>query len=36
MTMKEAEALLALPELCDQAVTPIDDSWWQCYARVCD
>lgn len=34
MTMGQAETLLALPELCDQVVTPIDDSWWQCYARV--
>lgn len=34
MTMIQAQALLALPELCDQVVTPIDDSWWQCYARV--
>lgn len=35
MTMSQAQNLLALPELCDQVVTPIDDSWWQCYARVC-
>ena len=34
MTMAQARSLLALPELCDQVVTPIDDSWWQCYARV--
>lgn len=34
MTMIQAQALLALQELCDQVVTPIDDSWWQCYARV--
>lgn len=35
MTMGQAQNLLARPELCDQVVTPIDDSWWQIYARVC-
>ncbi len=34
LTMAQAQTLLALPELCDQLVTPIDDSWWQCYAKV--
>jgi SAM-dependent methyltransferase/uncharacterized protein YbaR (Trm112 family) len=34
MTRAQAEALLALPRLREQAVTPVDDSWWQCYARV--
>ena len=33
MTLAQARALLALPELYQQRVTPVDDSWWQCYAR---
>ena len=35
MTLIQAQNLLALPELFEQVVTPIDDSWWQIYARVC-
>jgi len=34
MTQDQATALLDLPELYDQQVTAVDDSWWQCYARV--
>lgn len=34
MTREEARSLLALAQLSEQAVTAVDDSWWQCFARV--
>ncbi len=34
MTLDQARALLDLPELQDQAVNAVDDSWWQCFAQV--
>lgn len=34
MTRAQAERLLALPGLCEQTVTAVNDSWWQCYASA--
>ena len=34
MTRPQAQALLSHPNLYDRQVNPIDDSWWECRARV--
>lgn len=34
MTQGQARSLLDFPELRDQKVTAVEDSWWQCYACV--